>query len=551
MNDTLDLRAYIAIALKWWWLFLLLTLVAAAVGYLTSSQKPTFYRATATILVGQSIQSSDLSTSDLYLSERLGRTYAEIARRQPVLQEVVDTLSLQDSWQALRDRVSVNSVQDTQLLEITVTASTPEEAQVTADEVARQLIRLSPTELQNQEIDENQRFVRQRLEDLQAKIEAGQGRLETLQAAMSGSLSAEQVQEIQEEINQLEGLISGWENNHTQLLILTESKRSPNYLAVIEQAQSRAIRPNVFQDTLLAGIVGLLLAAGLAFLIEYLDDTLKSTDDITQILGLTALGAISKIQGTEYQDKLITAKDLFSPIVEAYRMVRSNIQFVSVDHPARSIMVTSATPTEGKSTTVANLGIVMAQAGHKTIIVDADLRRPVQHEIFQTPNLAGLTDLLRSTNSEPERYIKETNIENLYVVTSGALPPNPSELLGSERMKQVLANLSNLADLIIYDSPPALTVSDAVVLSNRVDGVILITESGKTRIGEARRTVMNLQQAGANILGSIINRAKGKHGGYYYYYNRYYSPNGHKVGTGQPVPTKTKRRWQWLPFVKS
>ena len=552
MNDSIDLRAYIAIALKWWWLFILLTGVAASIGYVSSSRKPTFYQATAKIIVGQSIQSSNISTSDLYLSERLGDTYAEIAQSEPVLQGTVDALQLPDPWQSLRERVSVTQIEGTQLLAITVTAGSAEEAEVTADEIVRQLIRLSPTELQKQQTDKTQRFVQQRLENLQAKIEAGQNRLETLETTMSGPLSAEQVQELQQEINQLEALISGWESNHTQLLMLTESNRSPNYLALIESAQSWAIRPNVMQDTMLAGVVGLLLAAGIVFLLEYLDDTVKSTDDFTQTLGLTALGAITRIKGKHYADKLIAAQDLFSPVAEAYRMVRNNIQFVSVDHPAKSIMVTSATPGEGKSVTTANLGIIMAQAGRKTIIVDADLRRPTQHEIFQVPNLAGLTDLLCSPDSKPDGHMRKTAIENLYLVTSGPLPPNPSELLGSERMRQVLTTLGKLADVVIYDSPPALSVSDAVVLSNRVDGVILVTEAGKTRFGAVRQTLLNLHQAGANLLGGILNQVKGKKGGYYQYYHSYYSPNGHKTAAGQQAAGRVepKRRGQWLPFLK-
>lgn len=550
MNDTIDLRQYIAIALKWWWLLILLPAVAAATGYVVSQRQTPVYQASTTIIVGQSIQAKDLSTSDLYLSERLSRTYAEIAQRQPVLQGVVDTLSLSDSWQGLRSRVTVKPVSDTQLLEITVEASSPEEARVTADEIAHQLILLSPTELQNQEVNENQRLVRQRLEKLQAKIDAGQTRLQTLEDAMSGSISAEQVQELQSEINKLETLIAEWESNHTQLLIFVESKKSPNYLAVIEPAQgsNRPIRPQTTQDTLLAGVVGILLAAGLIFLIEYLDDTIKSTNDFIQIFGLTALGAIARIKGNSYADKLITNKELFSPISEAYRMVRSNIQFVSVDRPARSIMITSATPSEGKSITAANLGIVMAQAGHKTIIVDADLRRPMQHEIFQVPNLAGLTDILCSPEVKPEGHLRKTNIENLHVVTSGAIPPNPSELLGSERMQRVLGSLGELADVVIYDSPPALSVTDAAVLSNRVDGVILVAEAGQTRLGAIRQTILNLQHADANLLGGVLNRAKGKKEGYYYYYH--YSRNGRQATPNQSRPTTSQRRWRWLPFFR-
>ena len=288
------------------------------------------------------------------------------------------------------------------------------------------------------------------------------------------------------------------------------------------------------------------------FLLEYLDDSIKSKRDLSEVLGLTPLGAISRIKGKDYPDKLIATNDLFAPESEAFRIVRSNIQFAGVDQPIKTIMVTSPTPGEGKSVTVANLGMVMAQAGHRTIIVDADLRRPVQHKIFQIPTPGGLTDLLCSPESEPTSYLRKTNVENLQVITSGVLPPNPSELLGSQRMEQVLARLSQLADIVIFDSPPTLLVADAVVLSNRMDGVVIVIQAGATRFGAARQAIINLQQAEANILGGILNQVKGRQRSGYYYYNSYYSyaPNGHNRqvnGTAQASPSP---RRAWLPFVK-
>jgi capsular exopolysaccharide synthesis family protein len=541
----MELRQYMAIVIRWWWLTILLTLTAGVTSYAVSQRLVPVYEATTTLIVGQSIQATELSTGDILTSQQLAQTYADIAQRQPVLQSTIETLSLNDTWRELKKRVTVKSVQGTQLLEIAVEANSPEEAQVTADEIARQLILLSPTALQNREKDENQRFVRQRLEDLQAKIETGQARVKELEAAMAGSLSAQEVRELQDEINTLESLISNWEDTHTQLLIFIESKESPNYLAVIEPAQADPdpVRPQTLRNTALAGVVGFLLALGLIFLLEYLDDTFKSADDLSQSLGLTSLGAVSQIKGRRYQDRLIASQDPFAPASEAYRMIRSNIQFMSIDRPVKSIMVTSPTPGEGKSFTVANLGMAMAQAGLKTIIVDTDLRRPVQHQVFTVPNLEGLTDLLRSPELEINSHLKHTGFENLQVITCGTLPPNPSEVLGSQRMGQLLAGLSEMADVVIYDSPPAVAVADAAVLSRRVDGVVLVIEAGQTRRDVARQAVMNLQQAGAHILGGVLNRASYKRGGYHYYH--YYSSKRRK-----PASQPAQRQWRWLPFVK-
>jgi succinoglycan biosynthesis transport protein ExoP len=539
MSDFVELRQVITGIVRWLWLLFLSAIISAVTGYAVSQRQAPVYEATTTLMVGQSIQATDLSSGDITTSERLAGTYADIAQRQPVLQSTTETLSLNATWRELKKRVKVKPVQGTQLLEITVEASSPEEARVTADEIAHQLILVSPTGVQNQEQEENQRFVRQRLESLQAKIGAGQERIKELEAAMAGPLPAQQVQELQSEANTLESLITDWENTYTQLLIFIGSKESPNYLAVIEPAQANPhpVRPRVRLNTLVASVVGLFLALGLIFLLEYLDDTLKSADDLSQSLGLTSLGAVGQIKGSRYHDKLIASQDPFAPAAEAYRIIRSNIQFMSIDQPVKSIMVTSSSPGEGKSFTVANLGLVMAQAGLKTIIVDSDLRRPVQHQIFKVSNAGGLTDLMRSPELEINRHLKHTEIENLQVITCGTLPPNPAELLGSQRMGQLLAGLSEIADVVIYDSPPAVVVADTAVLSRRVDGVVLVVEAGQTRRDVARQAIMNLQQAGAHILGGVLNRASYKRGGYYYYH--YYASKTHKPG-GQPV----QRQWE-------
>jgi non-specific protein-tyrosine kinase len=546
MSDFIEIRRYITALVRWWWLLILVTAVAAGTGYWVSQKQPRVYEASATIMVGQSIQATQLDSRDIETSGQLALTYASIAQRQPVLQGVVDRLSLNATWQHLKNRVKATHVVGTQLLEITVEAGSPEEAQATADEVANQLILLSPTALENQEKDENQRFVHQRLEDLQTKIEAGQTRREDLEAAMTGSLSAEQVQALQTEINTLENLITDWENNYTQLLTFVASERSPNYLAVVEPAQANLepIRPYVSLNTILAGVVGLFLALGFIFLVEYLDNTLKSTDDFSQSLGLTILGTVGRIEGKHDQDRLIASQNPFSPVSEAYRMIRSNIQFMSVDRPAKIIMVTSPSPGEGKSTTAANLGVVMAQAGLKTILIDADLRRPTQHEIFQVPHLGGLTDLLCSPELEINGHLRNTRVPNLYLITCGVLPPNPSELLGSQRLAQLLTSLNEMADVVIFDSPPAAAVADAAVLSNRVDGVVLVTRPGHTRRDIARQAILNLQQAGANFFGGVLNRVSKKEGGYYH---QYYTPKKLK-STAQSNPARSQRRWQWLPF---
>jgi capsular exopolysaccharide synthesis family protein len=545
-----ELRKHITLIIKWWWLAVLLILVTATTSYLVSRMLPPVFRATTVVIVGQSMQAADLSNQDILTSERLARTYADIAQRQPVLQGVIDTLNLGGTWQDLKERVQVQPVRDTQLLEITVEVNSPAEARLVADELASQLIRLSPAALQGKEEGEKQLAVRQRLENLEARMATGQERLAALEGEMADTQSVEQLQELQNEYDTLERLVTDWETNYTRLLTLSESRQSPSYLAVIQPAQVAPdpVRPRLLFNTLLAGAAGFFLALCAIYLLEYLDDTLKSADDLRRSLNLTPLGTVNQFQENLSNGRLITSQESFSEASESYRIIRSNIQFAAVDRSAKAILITSPGPGEGKSTTAANLGVVIAQTGLRTLIVDADLRRPVQHEIFQLINLGGLTDLLTSPGLEVKSYLRDTSVKNLQVMTSGFLPPNPSELLNSQRMRQLLADLHEVVDVVILDSPPVTAFADALVLSNWVDGVVLVTQAGHTRRELAQQAVTSLQQTGVNLFGGVLNRISSKNTGNRYrrYYAHYY---GQRSDDGSGAGRREKRR-HWLAFLR-
>jgi capsular exopolysaccharide synthesis family protein len=191
----------------------------------------------------------------------------------------------------------------------------------------------------------------------------------------------------------------------------------------------------------------------------------------------------------------------------------------------------------------------MAQAGRKTIVVDADLRRPVQHEIFHLPNERGLTDFFRESHADISDYLMDTQVPDLQVLCSGILPPNPSELLGSQHMKQVMASLSEQADVVIYDSPPAAIVADPAILASRVDGVVFVIEMGKTHREAIRQAVFNLRQAEANIFGAVLNRASKKKYSYYYKHS-YYSHKKPEKFVRQTNFVGLMQWRRWLPFVK-
>lgn len=215
------------------------------------------------------------------------------------------------------------------------------------------------------------------------------------------------------------------------------------------------------------------------------------------------------------KSRVISELNPKSPAAEAFRILRTNLQFSTVEKPFRTLLVTSAGPSEGKSTMVANLGMVMAQAGARVIIVDCDLRQGDQHRIFNLPNGIGLTDVLAGRTGL-DRVLRDTREMKLKVVTSGSMPPNPAELLGSDKMREVLENLTGMVDIVLLDSPPALMVADASLLSSIVDGVVLIIKAGKTKIEAIRQAKERLNKANARIMGTVLNAVEGSNNYYNY-----------------------------------
>lgn len=219
---------------------------------------------------------------------------------------------------------------------------------------------------------------------------------------------------------------------------------------------------------------------------------------------------------------LITLKNPKSPISESYRTLRTNIQFSSLDKNLNTIVVTSSTQGEGKTTTICNLAITIAQSGKSVLLVDCDLRRPRVHKNFDLNNYSGLTNILSGQNEDTD-CIKETTIANLSVLSSGPKPPNPSEVLGSKSMKRFVEQMSEKYDYVLLDAPPVGLVTDGAIVSTLADGVILVASSGEVAIEAAKRSKELLENVKANIIGVVLNKVSVAKSQYYkYYYNQYY-----------------------------
>lgn len=282
------------------------------------------------------------------------------------------------------------------------------------------------------------------------------------------------------------------------------------------------IWPKPRQTVLFAVLLGLSLGVAGAFLLEYLDDSLESPEEVERWLHLPTLGAVPMIRHAG--QRLLNSVSSRSGLVEGYRMIRSSISFTAVDAPVHTLLVSSAEPGEGKSTVAANLAIIHAQKGMQVILVDCDLRRPAQQKLFNLAGSVGFTNLILGTASL-EEAAQEVGIDNLRVIPSGPLPPNPTEMLDSARARQLMQELKQQADLVLFDAPPATVLSDPIVLSTLVDGVLVVVEAGQTNRNVIARAVYHLIAAKARLLGVVLNKVNPRRDGYYsyYYYQYYYS----------------------------
>jgi capsular exopolysaccharide synthesis family protein len=357
-------------------------------------------------------------------------------------------------------------------------------------------------------------------------------------------LSARTLEE-EAQLQTLQGRLVSLRQTYATLLGFS-STSGANLLTIVDPASPPLdpASPRVLLNTLLAMLVGLLLAVGIAFLVEYLDDTLKSPEAVEAATGLPTLGTIIRMKGDEGRSPIYRLAAILyprSPAAEAYRTLRTNIEFASLDAPARTILVTSAIPGEGKTTTAANLAAVFAQAGHTTLLVDADLRKPGVHKIFDLPNTAGLTSLLRTDEARLQDVAQATDQEHLSVLTTGPLPPNPAELLRSTRMQTVLERLAASSEFVIVDSPPLQAVTDAAILSSLVDGTVLVVDAGRTRSGAVRNGREALAKVGARVLGVTLNRMSESMSGDYYYYDYYGGYGTDTKGTGPKLDGVARR----------
>lgn len=569
---------YASLFWRWAWSLILLAALAGGSGYYFSSRQTPVYQASALAMIN--VAPSSLASYYSVSQGQLGASFAQIMTTRTVLDAVAQRLGLEN----LPDTVNVTVIQNTQLLAIKVTGSDPERVasiantlvtvfseQLQADQAARYADskqnltdKMNVLDQQIQTTSGDLAIVEQKIQDDNTTLTAlfGQDTTKFTQAELDQRASL---------IQQTQSNLQSKENEQTQLQTSLESSRA-SYSVLVQSYESirlaesqsssgilledpavspeKPIQPQPIRSGMLAGVVGLMLGAGIVFLIEYLDDSLRDPQEITRKWGIPILGMIVTFNA-QNGDELITEKQPRAPVSEAFRSLRTNLQFASIASPIHTLLVTSPSPQDGKTTIVGNLACVFAQGGHNVVIVDADLRKPRVHKVFQLQNRLGLTEQFIHPQENLDGAIQPTEVKNLHVLTSGSIPPNPSELLGSQRMEEIVQALKAQYELVIIDTPPALVVTDANVLANRTDGVLLVISPKLTKRSAIKFAVEQLAQVNANIVGVVLNGVDVKRSRYSYYRGYYYKyghgyyrhPDAGSSGTGKPKSRKG-RGWE-------
>jgi polysaccharide biosynthesis transport protein len=524
----MELKVYIKPLLKWWWMLLSAALIAAISTFLVTWQQPPVFQSQTTLVVGRSFYQTNPTANDFWQSQSLAAWYADIAQRQPVQQATMESLGL--TW---LPSYTARNLPNSQLIEIVVTDTVPERAQIVANELANQLIRQSPA-FQSED-QQQEEFIQGQLRTLEADITQTKDEIANKQEELGGLFSARQIADAEADIRGLELKLSSLQTTYASLLG-NSTRGATNTLSVVESANLPRIPvgPNKMMMILLAAAIGLVLAVGAAYLLEYLDDTVKTAAEAGKLLNLPVIGHIPEIEKGKNDGTYLT-KNPRSAVAEAYRGLRTNLEFAAVDHPLKVILVSSAAVGDGKTSVAAGLATIMAQGGKTVLLVDADLRRPSIHRFLGLSNKNGLTDVFRNS-IELHEALQTWNLEKVMVIPGGEPPPNPAELLGSRKMDTILDSLRKAADVVILDGPPFL-VTDAALLSAKVDGVLLVVKSGFSRKNEVLYSLEQLNRAGARVVGVALNGiSRGNetiYSRYRYYGNDYLSDGTQANQAGQ------------------
>lgn len=534
----MELRDYLNVIARRKWMIVGVTLAVVAAALVFSLLQKPRYESRVTILADIN-RASESATQTLYslafgdpntfiqtqaeiirtrtlakaARERLEYLYQEAEYDRREGKEVFIPASLPSTEQMLAT-VKVNRTQNTNVFQIIYTDHDPllarDIAQAYADEYIeeRQLSAIRQISEARQEVWNRITELETQIQDIAQRVK--QYTKETIPP------------ELEAEASQAVNLWAALYEKYMSLRIAEALEQRG--LEIIEPAEvGEKVSPRTTRNAVLALFLGLILGVGLAFLVDYLDVTLKTREDFEHYYGVPVIGEIARFRGLpEEEREIIYFSVPESTAAEGFRNLRTNLQFLNLEGDTRLVMVTSASPGEGKTSVAANLGAALSEMGKRVLVVEADLRRPVLDDLVGEKPAKGITEVLAGTAVMEEAVIQLGN-PNLHLMACGVKPPNPAEMVSSQAMQDLLGRLREEYDYVIADSPPVLSVSDSVAMAPMMDGVILVASHGIAEREAARRTAELLSKVNARILGLVINNveATGRYG-YGYYYAPYY-----------------------------
>lgn len=516
-RESPDFRPLTRAMKRWFGWLVAATVIGGAGSFVLSKSLPPEYESTAQLYLTPASNSSAV-VQDVVLGQNLARTYVSLVTADVVLQPAMDKIGWADI-SSFRNNARVSQVRDTSVMSLSFRNSDPQRAAAAANAIAASFIEQS-RKLQSSLQSTTSDKLDEQVQSLQKQLLGLDDQIAQLQSSLAATPSASQADKRaadEAQLLQLETSRAAKRQTLTELANLAEqvrlvAARQQSTVTLWQPAVPalQAVSPRVGLNTLLgalgAGLIAILAIAA----ISYLDDRLIDLDDVRSRLGITALGEVRRAPEQEMLAGQLAMRDApASATAEAFRSLRTNVSFANVDRNPRLILVTSAQPGEGKTLVSANLALAFAQAGTPTVLVDADLRRSAQRKLFKLESGVGLTDLVvgsaRLTTLEPFRVAS-----HLFVIHSGPLPPNPAEVLSSNRMFALLQELAAKTEggMVIVDTSPILAVTDPIALAPKVDGCLLVVDSSQTPTRSARRAIDSLRAVHAVIIGAVLNKVE-------------------------------------------